>query len=289
MQTEKRDMQEVRQDEQDKQDGLPRRGESPNGETVILKPILSSILSILFILSKFRSVTESFRIRLCSVLLLLAPCLVSAEDARLPYHELFRLQKAQMALSRAHTNLALALEMHSTQPGVEFSEITAFIDAKSGKVPVPIGTNGAFSVPVSNDLLVEDPWILVNQPRGTMELNWHAGLAQALASQLTNAVHYAPLMRAVRECDEVQESMRQFFPNSPRLTAVGLRLTFRAESFAPAAIIHAKGGDRKLPANILGELIIPIDGDLMEEDPVMTLTESPIAVEIVTKKKEDGP
>jgi len=93
----------------------------------------------------------------------------------------------------------------------------------------------------------------------------------------------------VRECDDVQESMRQFFPNAPRLTAVGLRLTFRASAFAPAVILHTKGGDRKLPANILGELIIPWDGDLVEEDPVMTLTESPIAVEIVTRKNESGP
>ncbi|HEV7927583.1 MAG TPA: hypothetical protein VGR14_19685 [Verrucomicrobiae bacterium] len=228
-------------------------------------------------------------VRACSVLLLLAPSLVEAENARLPYHELYQLQKAQMALSRAHTNLSLVLQIHSTRPGVESSEITAFIDAKSGKMPVPVGTNGAFSVPVNDDLLAEDPWILVNQPRGTMELDWHAGLAQNLARQMTNAVHYGFLMRAVRECDDVQESMREFFPNSPRLTAVGLRLTFRAESFSPAAIIHGKGGDRRLAANLLGELVIPLDGDLIEEDPVMTLTESPVVVEIVTKKYESGP
>jgi hypothetical protein len=32
-----------------------------------------------------------------------------------------------------------------------------------------------------------------------------------------------------------------------------------------------------------------LEGDLVEEDPVMTLTESPIAVEIVTRKNEIGP
>jgi len=142
---------------------------------------------------------------------------------------------------------------------------------------------------VRDDLLAEDPWIIVNQPRGTMELKWRAGLAPSLARQMTNAMHYAPLMRAVRECDDVQESMRQFFPDAPRLTAVGLRLTFRSSAIAPAVILHTKGGDRKLPADLLGELIIPLEGDLVEEDPVMTLTESPIAVEIVTRKNEIGP
>ena len=221
--------------------------------------------------------------------LLLAPLLARAEDARLPYHEIYRMQKAQMDLSRAYTNLALVLQMRSRLPNVKSSDIRASIDAKAGRIPVLIGPDGAFSVPVREDLLAEDPSIIVNQPRGTMELNWHAGLAPSLARQMTNAVHYAPLMRAVRQCEDVQEAMRQFFPTAPRLTAVGLRLTFRSSSIAPAALIHAKGGIRRLPADTLGQLIIPLAGDLVEENPVITLTESPAAVEIVTRKDQAGP
>jgi hypothetical protein len=63
-----------------------------------------------------------------------------------------------------------------------------------------------------------------------------------------------------------------------------LRLTFRSSATSPAAIIHAKSGNRRLAADPLGELIIPLDGDLMAEDPVMTLTDHPVAVEIVTRK-----
>ncbi|HTA29451.1 MAG TPA: hypothetical protein VK731_03140, partial [Candidatus Cybelea sp.] len=174
----------------------------------------------------------------------LAPTLSRAEDARLPYHEIYRVQQAQMELSRAHTNLALVLQMHSTEPAVKYSDISASIDAKSGAIPVPIGAEGAFSVPMRGDLLAEDPWIVVNQPRGTMELKWRAGLAPTLARQMTNNAHYSPLMRTVRECEEVQESMRQFFPNAPRLTVVGLRLTFRSAAVAPEVIVRAKGGDR---------------------------------------------
>jgi hypothetical protein len=228
-------------------------------------------------------------LRRCLGFLLLAPNLAPGEDARLPYHEIYRVEKAQMELSRAHTNLALVLQMRSTEPGVKYSEISASIEAKSGPIPVPIGPDGVFSVPVRDDLLAEDPWILVNQPRGTMELKWRAGLAPSFARQMTNAAHYGPLMRAVRECEDVQESMRQYFPNSSRLTAMGLRLTFRSAAIAPAVILHTKAGDRKLEANALRELIIPLDGDLVEEDPLMTMTESPVAVEIVMRKTESGP
>jgi hypothetical protein len=222
-------------------------------------------------------------------LLLLAPLPAAAEDARLPYHEIYRMQKAQLDLSRVHTNLALVLQMHSTQPSVKYSDIKASINAKSGALPVVIGPDGVFSAPLRDDLLAEDPWIIVNQPKGTMQLKWRAGLAPALARQVTNSVHYGPLMRAVRECDDVQEAMRQFFPAAPRLTAVGLRLTFRSSAIGAAAIIHAKTGDLRIAASPLGELIIPLDADLLEEDPVMTLTEAPIAVEIVTRKSESGP
>jgi hypothetical protein len=222
-------------------------------------------------------------------LCLLAPSLAAAEDARLPYREIYRIERAQLELGRAHTNLALVLQMRSRLPNVKYSDITASIESKSGAIPVVIQAEGVFSVPAREDLLAEDPWILVNQPKGTMELAWHAGLAPWLARQMTNAVRYGPLMRAVRECDEVQEAMRPFFPDAPRLTAVGLRLTFHPSSFAPVAIIHAKGGDRRLPADPLGVLTIPLDGDLMEENPVLTLTESPVAVEILTRKGEGGP
>lgn len=219
----------------------------------------------------------------------LAPALARAEDARLPYQEIYRVQKAQAELSHSHTNLALELQMRSTNPGVKYSDITASIDAKSGPIAVPIGPGGVFSVPMREDLLAENPWIVVNQPRGTMELKWRAGLAPGLARQITNNAHYTPLMRAVRECDEVQEVMRQFFPNSPRLTAVGLRLSFPASTNSPRLIIHAKSGDRKVLEGRARELIIPLDGDLMDEDPIMSLTDTPSAVEIVTRKYDDAP
>jgi hypothetical protein len=51
----------LRQDLQDEQDGLAIQKQSPNGETLILTPSRFPILSILFILSKFHALAESFR------------------------------------------------------------------------------------------------------------------------------------------------------------------------------------------------------------------------------------
>jgi hypothetical protein len=68
-----------------------------------------------------------------------------------------------------------------------------------------------------------------------------------------------------------------------------LRVVFRSSAVAPGAIIHARDGDRTLVADALGELIIPLDPDLLREDPLMTLTENPAAVEIVTRKGGNAP
>jgi hypothetical protein len=220
-------------------------------------------------------------------LVLLAPGLAAAENARLPYHEIRQIQQAQAALSRDHPNLALVLTMRSTLPNVKYSDIQAYVDAKSGRIPIPVGANGAISLPAREDLQTENPWVIINQPKGTMELNWHAGLSPALARSLTNSVHYGPLMRAVRECDDVQDKMRQFFPAAPRLTMVGLKLAFRQPN--AAVIIHAKTGDRKLASDAHGELLIPLDEDLLAEDPLMTLTAPSVAVEIVSRKSDSGP
>jgi hypothetical protein len=217
-------------------------------------------------------------------LLLLAPGLAAAETARLPYGEIFRIQQAQAALARDHTNLALVLTMRSTQPSVKYSDIRAYVDAKSGPIPIPIEVYGDFILPVREDLLAEGPWIVVNQPKGTMELACDARLAPALARSLTNAVHYGPLMRAVRECNDVQDKMRQYFPAAPRLVSVGLRLSFRQPD--AAVIIHAKSGDRKLVSDALGKLLIPVDEDLLDEDPLMTLTAPAATTEIVWRKTD---
>ena len=209
---------------------------------------------------------------------------VSAENARLPYQHLYLIQTVQAALCQSHTNLLLVLQLRSASTNVKTSDIEAFIDSKSGKIPLPIGPDGEISVPVRDDLLAEDPWLITNQPKGTMELNWQAGLSKSLVRQMTNSVRYSPVMQAVRECDDVQEKMRQFFPAAPKLTLAGLKFIFPPPIKAAALIIHAKDGDRKLEADTNGELIVPLDESLLDENPMMTFSVPPAKVQLLSRK-----
>jgi hypothetical protein len=183
---------------------------------------------------------------------------VWAENARLPYHLLYNAQKAGTDLNRAHTNLLLVLTMESTQPDVKTSDLTAYIGARAGKIPIEIGAAGNFTLPLRDDLLAEDPWVIINQPKGTMKLNVQVGV---ISGPIGHAVHYTRIMQPVRD---------------------SLRLTFPAAQARPVVVLHARGGDRKLEADNHGEIILPLEDALLEEDPVVTMSDKPGTVEIVS-------
>ncbi|MGP8201889.1 MAG: DUF2987 domain-containing protein [Limisphaerales bacterium] len=216
----------------------------------------------------------------CAVLLLsVLAGPVRADNARLPYHLLYNAQKARMELNRAHTNLLVMLTMKSTLPDVKITDLAVSIDAKGGKIPVEIGVAGDFILPMRDDLLAEDPWVIINQPKGTMKLSMQVGI---VPGPLGHSLHYKHVMLPVRESQEVQEQLRSFFPGSPPQVMTGLRLTFSAGQEKPVVVIHAKGGDRKLEADDHGEIILPLEDILLEEDPVVTLSDTPGTVEIVS-------
>src|SRR5665213_1445844 len=131
----------------------------------------------------------------------LAPFLATAQNARLPYLKIYQVQKTQADLSLQFTNLLVALKMESTVTNVKNADLEVFIDAKAGKIPVKIDPDGSFQIPMREDLLDEDPWILTNQPKGTMKLNWQLGV---VVRRMTNTMHYARLMGALKDCEQVQ-------------------------------------------------------------------------------------
>jgi hypothetical protein len=211
-------------------------------------------------------------------LLLLAPAGPAlADNARLPYHLVYTIQKAQANINDAHTNLLLALTMQSTSPEIKTADLSVYIDAKAGKIPVEMGPGGDFAVPLRDDLLAENPWIVVNQPKGTMKLNWQAAV---LPGKFTHSIRYARLMRPVRDSGDVEEQMRRYFPGSPERTVTGLNLTFPSTDQNPTVVIHTKNGDRKLEASPQGTIFLPLISDLIDEDPEITLTATPLTMQI---------
>jgi hypothetical protein len=91
-------------------------------------------------------------------------------------------------------------------------------------------------------------------------------------------------MRALRDCEEVQAKMREFFPETPRLMVAGLKLFFPPEAKRASLIIHAQSGDQKLQTDAAGELFLPLEPALLEENPLLTLSASPAKVQVMYRK-----
>jgi len=61
-------------------------------------------------------------------------------------------------------------KIESDLPGVRPEDIALYIDSKTGKIPIKLNTDGTFSFPMQDKLLVENPFVITNQPKGTMKL-----------------------------------------------------------------------------------------------------------------------
>lgn len=205
-------------------------------------------------------------------------CLVvstrAADEARIPYNLVCEIQRNQAKVSQTYTNLLIVLRMRSTQPDVIPGELRAFIDSKEGQIAIKLDAEGNFSVPVRDSLVGENPWIVVNQPKGTMKLEWNVGV---VGIHPTNGMTYRELMQPLLEVQSVAQEMAKGGSN---LTIRGLKMTFGKDK-ETTVVIHAKKGDRVFKTGSNHWLIIPIDAGLMEENPRITLPEEPRRIEVV--------
>ena len=61
------------------------------------------------------------------------------------------------------------MTIKSKIPEVKPSDVHLYIDSHPFRIPIPVKPDGAFSLPISDDLLKENPDIVADQPRGTLE------------------------------------------------------------------------------------------------------------------------
>jgi hypothetical protein len=214
-----------------------------------------------------------------AMILAALPSLAEEETARLHYGELYQMQRVQSELSDTYTNLVVVLRMEPAQTNIPTTNVLVYIDAKSGKIPVKIDSDGAFTVPMNNDLLAENPWLITNQPRGSMKLDWFMGL---VVRRIGTALSYRPLMQVVRDCADVRERMRQVFPGAPKAKVAGLKLIFSPPGTSATLTIHSQHGDRKLETDAKGELPLLLDPDLFEENPLLLISKEPAVVELIS-------
>jgi hypothetical protein len=169
--------------------------------------------------------------------------------------------------------------MRSLLPGIKPEDLRVFIDSKDGPIIVKLDSGGNFSVPVSDSLLNENPWIMVNQPKGTMKLEWNVGVIV----HPSTAMHYRDLMHPLQE---VQTVGREIARGGSKLTVQGLKLIFPKEKEV-TVVIHAKQGDKVFKTDSNHSMVIPLDAAWLDEDPEVSMPDEPERCEVAMHVSEE--
>jgi hypothetical protein len=202
----------------------------------------------------------------------------AAEQARIPYSMVCQIQKSQAMVSQTYTNLQIVLRMRSLTPEITPRDLRVYIDSKNGPIPVNLDGEGNFSVPVRDALLDENPWIVVNQPRGTMKLEWNVGV---IGLHATSGMRYRDLMRPLQDVQAVGSEIAR---TGSKLTVLGLKLIFTKET---TIVIRAKQGERVFKTGPNHALVVPWEAALLEENPEIGMPDAPERIEVATRVTED--
>lgn len=215
-----------------------------------------------------------------------------AELAQLPYSTLLDYQQRVDDLKDLK-QLKVWKHVDSSRHGVEPSDIKLTImrdAAHGGPLVMVVDEDGHFTLPVTQGLKDEDPVVVSNQPKGSMNLS----VTWQILAPTTKELSYSQLMLGVQEYNEAMH--RQGFVASMMAPkAEGLLLIYTDGSHH--LILHAAGGDKVIPSKTYKEwgdaikgidmsgmpaattlIFLPMDETLLKQDPALTLDALPEAV-----------
>lgn len=197
------------------------------------------------------------------------PALAADDVATLPY-------KAMVANALTFLNvavgerdrLALVQSLRPDGGNLVIRPLVITILSKNGRIDVPVAADNSFAIPINDDLRDENPTVTTNQPKGSLSLQ--VGVRILLPP--TTRYAYAEFWLGVQQANQMTKRfagvMRWLFAEA----ADSLVLRFsRAER--QMLRIAASDGPLTLIADDSGTIFVRIDKKLVEQNPMMELSE----------------
>ena len=156
----------------------PIRRPTPFVRSSTMEELIQIVLAMAAAVDKaMNKITESRRMK--TTLIAVTSLLVAgfacvgdeeAPPAALSYRAMCQIAQLGAADTKDNTNQVVRLSVRSTLPDVRSRDIRMWIDARSGRVPLPISTNGVVSFAISPSLPEQNPPVVANQPKGSMTI-----------------------------------------------------------------------------------------------------------------------
>ena len=204
---------------------------------------------------------------------------VQSEPATLPYRMLCQMAQLDLVRATGLTNQDVTFTIGSKNPNVKIEDISMFIDAKAGRIPLHISTNGILTLPVSIELAKENPRIVSNQPKGSMNLDAtllaNGRIPRGATRDEEGMIRYSALFITEKIKQEAVSGLTEFQQEHDlkgalaRPSVIHFQVTTNAAS--AEVIIFATGGEMRLKPTAPGRFVLRFDPELMKQDPWVKL------------------
>jgi hypothetical protein len=196
------------------------------------------------------------------------PAWAADSPASLPYRTLMDGVATFLSVPQDQRDrLALIQSLRPDGGNLAIRPLTMTIQAKTGPIEIPVGEDNSFAIPIDDRLKDENPTVVTNQPKGTLSLQ--VGVRILLPP--TTHFAYSEFADGIRQSNAMTKrfaGMMWLFSQ----TADSLILRFRRPE-RQMLRIAAPDGALTLIADDSGTIFVRLDKKLIEENPMMELSE----------------
>ncbi len=195
------------------------------------------------------------------------------ENATLPYTVLCRLASVDLKGFAGLTNQEIRLTVKSKTPGVQPSDIRLHIESATSRIPIPVNSDGTFSLPISQELLRENPMIVANQPKGTMELKVSITLKGTCSDGLAELTDNRQRYNSIFFLEDLRTRLTKTdlgdvpMSNVVSRTVVAVRLIPQRDAGKATVVIESSSGRAVVPKQRDGAFFLMHDPSLAKENP----------------------
>ena len=207
----------------------------------------------------------------------------SQKNASLPYSVVHRMLNLDSKKGEDYPNPNALVTVSSDVPEVSPADIKLYIDSQSGRIPLEVSKDGTFLLPLSKNLLREDPMIVANQPKGTLNLNATVGVEGKIRKNSINPkegkIRYSALFVLEKTKTDLLKQLnnrdnQSYKTNNVLMPPTIAEFTPKKDAEKAKVFIETKEGLIRVFPNNEGSFILSYNPALMKEDPWILLSKN---------------
>ena len=204
-----------------------------------------------------------------------------AQQGKLPYAGLYQAVSGTKVTINGEEasgmNTQIRIVVTSKLPNVKPQDITLYIDSKTGRIPLVLSSDGTLTLPFRADLMEENPFIVSNQPKGSLGITGSSATGDVASppKRILSAQHKARYRDLFMGESMVAQTMVHATKTTPEVkalrdkTASCFEFTPTQSTNAPAVIDSTDGVIRIVPDQH-GVIRVIYDPKLAQENPWVT-------------------